>query len=92
MCIRDSYMSAFLGGRSGNRGACAGPCRLPFSAGEPGACHLSLKDMSHIDHLPVSYTHLAEQLLRSAASRRKAGRMRFSVLSQSKKARLKGSL
>lgn len=47
------YMSAFLGGRSGNRGACAGPCRLPFSAGEPGACHLSLKDMSHIDHLPA---------------------------------------
>lgn len=46
------YMSAFLGGRSGNRGACAGPCRLPFSAGEPGACHLSLKDHSHIRHLP----------------------------------------
>ena len=47
------YMSAFLGGRSGNRGACAGPCRLPFSAGAPGACHLSLKDMSHIRHLPA---------------------------------------
>lgn len=47
------YMSAFLGGRSGNRGACAGPCRLPFSAGQPGACHLSLKDMSHIAHLPA---------------------------------------
>ena len=47
------YLSAFLGGRSGNRGACAGPCRLPFSAGAPGACHLSLKDMSHIAHLPA---------------------------------------
>lgn len=47
------YMSAFLGGRSGNRGACAGPCRLPFSAGEVGACHLSLKDMSVIQHLPA---------------------------------------
>lgn len=46
------YMSAFLGGRSGNRGACAGPCRLPFSAGAPGACHLSLKDHSHIAQLP----------------------------------------
>lgn len=51
-------MSAFLGGRSGNRGACAGPCRLPFDAtpgltpGKPGiACHLSLKDMDHIPHL-----------------------------------------
>ncbi len=53
-------MSAFLGGRSGNRGACAGPCRLPFDAaqslrpGAPGtACHLSLKDMDHIPHLPA---------------------------------------
>ena len=51
-------MSAFLGGRSGNRGACAGPCRLPFDAtpglkpGQPGrACHLSLKDMDYIPHL-----------------------------------------
>ena len=51
-------MSAFLGGRSGNRGACAGPCRLPFDAtpnlrpGQPGqACHLSLKDMDLIPHL-----------------------------------------
>lgn len=45
------YMSAFFGGRSGNRGACAGPCRLPFSAGQAGECHLSLKDMSHIPHI-----------------------------------------
>ena len=50
------YMSAFLGGRSGNRGGCAGPCRLPFDAsGTPGPAaghHLSLKDMSVIGHLP----------------------------------------
>ncbi len=52
------YMSAFLGGRSGNRGSCAGPCRLPFDAspipeGMPGrAHHLSLKDNSVIDRLP----------------------------------------
>ena len=55
LCVSVSgqcYMSAFLGGRSGNRGACAGPCRLPFSAGEPGAHHLSLKDMSYIEFLP----------------------------------------
>ena len=26
------YLSAMLGGRSGNRGRCAQPCRLPFSA------------------------------------------------------------
>ena len=45
------YMSAFFGGRSANRGVCAGPCRLPFAAegrGGPEACHLSLKDHSHI--------------------------------------------
>ena len=51
------YMSAFLGGRSGNRGSCAGPCRLPFEAnalpeGKPGRLHhLSLKDNSAIDTL-----------------------------------------
>ncbi len=47
----------FLGGRSGNRGSCAGPCRLPFEAnalpeGKPGRLHhLSLKDNSVIDKL-----------------------------------------
>ncbi|MBQ5754974.1 MAG: DUF3656 domain-containing protein [Oscillospiraceae bacterium] len=48
------YMSAFLGGRSGNRGSCAGTCRLPFCAGgKPGeeAHHLSLKDNSLLDKL-----------------------------------------
>lgn len=45
------YMSAFLGGRSGNRGMCAGPCRLPFAADGSGACHLSLKDLSAIPEL-----------------------------------------
>lgn len=28
------YLSAMLGGRSGNRGWCAGPCRLPFHAAD----------------------------------------------------------
>lgn len=46
-------MSAFLGGRSGNRGSCAGPCRLPFAADGSGAAHLSLKDMSLVNHLPA---------------------------------------
>ncbi len=51
------YMSAFLGGRSGNRGSCAGPCRLPFDANaiDEGMFgrerHLSLKDNSVIDQL-----------------------------------------
>ena len=39
------YLSSMLGGRSGNRGLCAQPCRLPFSCGS--AQHaLSLKDLS----------------------------------------------
>lgn len=45
------YFSAMLGSRSGNRGACAQPCRLPFCA-EGGTGHdLSLKDISLINHL-----------------------------------------
>ena len=58
MCVScQCYLSAFLGGRSGNRGSCAGPCRLPFEAnalpeGKPGRLHhLSLKDNSVIDKL-----------------------------------------
>ncbi len=45
------YMSAMLGSRSGNRGLCAQPCRLPFSADSKGNCHLSLKDNSLVPYL-----------------------------------------
>lgn len=53
-------MSSILGGRSGNRGKCAQPCRLPYKAKIPGIknsdkkeiCPLSLKDMNTIDILP----------------------------------------
>lgn len=38
------YFSAALGGRSGNRGLCAQPCRLPFAAPEGTGHDLSLKD------------------------------------------------
>jgi putative protease len=49
------YLSAMLGGRSGNRGLCAQPCRLNWTSGDhPYA--LSLKDMSLLSHL----TELAE--------------------------------
>lgn len=58
MCVSGQcYMSAFLGGRSGNRGNCAGTCRLPFRADmfpvdKPAqAFHLSLKDMDIIDYM-----------------------------------------
>ena len=44
------YLSAMLGGRSGNRGLCAQPCRLDWLCG--GADHaLSLKDMSLLPHV-----------------------------------------
>lgn len=44
------YLSAMLGGRSGNRGLCAQPCRLNFTSGKrPYA--LSLKDLSAMQHL-----------------------------------------
>ena len=45
------YLSAMLGGRSGNRGLCAQPCRLAFSADNSGSCDLSLKDLSLIRDL-----------------------------------------
>ncbi len=47
--------SSLLGGRSGNRGRCAQPCRLPYQvqgmSGGP-ACYLSMKDMCTLDLLP----------------------------------------
>ncbi|MBE6791940.1 MAG: U32 family peptidase, partial [Ruminococcaceae bacterium] len=48
------YLSALLGGRSGNRGLCAQPCRLPFSTESgKGEAALSLKDTSLLDHIPA---------------------------------------
>ena len=44
-------LSAFLGGRSGNRGLCAGPCRLPFAAPGGTGYDLSLKDLSLLPYL-----------------------------------------
>ena len=42
------YFSAVLGSRSGNRGLCAQPCRLPFSVPGGTGHDLSLKDLSMI--------------------------------------------
>lgn len=44
-------MSAVLGGRSGNRGLCAGPCRLPFGVPDGTGYDLSLKDLSLLSHI-----------------------------------------
>lgn len=49
------YMSAVIGRRSGNRGLCAQPCRLPYEASGRGSRYpLSLKDsclIKYIDQL-----------------------------------------
>lgn len=45
------YLSSVIGSRSGNRGLCAQPCRLPFTAGGNATHALSLKDLSLIGEL-----------------------------------------
>ncbi len=53
-------MSSMLGGRSGNRGRCAQPCRLPYEAfdsngkklNKKGSYILSPKDFCTVEHLP----------------------------------------
>ncbi len=51
MCMSGQcLLSAMLGGRSGNRGLCAGPCRLPFAAEHGTGYDLSLKDLSLLDY------------------------------------------
>lgn len=46
------YMSALIGRRSGNRGACAQPCRLNYSLGGRMDSHpLSLKDSCLVNYL-----------------------------------------
>ncbi len=50
LCVCHSgqcLFSSLVGGRSGNRGECAQPCRLPFKNGYP----LSLKDLSLARHI-----------------------------------------
>lgn len=46
------YMSSLLGGRSGNRGRCAGTCRLCYEVAGRKAYYLSLKDMCTLEFLP----------------------------------------
>jgi len=45
-------LSSWAGGRSGNRGACASPCRVPWTVdGEPAGTPLSMRDLSLWEHL-----------------------------------------
>ncbi len=60
LCVSHSgqcLFSSLVGGRSGNRGLCAQPCRLPYTVeglkGKPqNEYPLSLKDLSLARHLP----------------------------------------
>ena len=58
-------MSSLIGGRSGNRGRCAGPCRLPYD----GGYILSMKDLNTLRLLPKLY-------LAGTASLKIEGRMK----------------
>lgn len=58
LCVCHSgqcLFSSIVGGRSGNRGECAQPCRLPYAKGKGQSAYpLSLKDLSlaaHVDKL-----------------------------------------
>ncbi|MBQ7365464.1 MAG: U32 family peptidase [Clostridia bacterium] len=51
LCVSQSgqcLLSSFIGGRSGNRGECAQPCRMLYNGKYP----LSLKDLSLARHMP----------------------------------------
>ncbi|MGN1020993.1 MAG: U32 family peptidase [Aristaeellaceae bacterium] len=45
--------SSMIGGRSGNRGRCAQPCRLPYAYRGKTAAWLSPRDVCLRDHLPA---------------------------------------
>lgn len=52
MCVSGQcLLSSVLGSRSGNRGLCAQPCRLPFKVQNGTGHDLSLKDLSLIEHI-----------------------------------------
>lgn len=53
LCVSHSgqcLFSSIVGGRSGNRGECAQPCRLPYAGKQPYP--LSLKDLCLAPHIP----------------------------------------
>jgi len=55
LCVCHSgqcLFSSLVGGRSGNRGECAQPCRLPYKDGRGNESYpLSLKDLSLAEHI-----------------------------------------
>lgn len=49
-------MSSMIGGRSGNRGSCAQPCRMKYTLDDRKGAMLSLKDLSLINHIDELYS------------------------------------
>ncbi len=62
-------MSSLIGGRSGNRGRCAQPCRLPYAMQGERGYWLSTRDLCLIDRIP-------ELLHAGAAAFKIEGRLR----------------
>lgn len=50
-CSGQCLMSSMIGGRSGNRGLCAQPCRLPYRLGKHQGHLLSTRDLCGLDSL-----------------------------------------
>ncbi len=46
------FLSSMIGGRSGNRGYCAQPCRKKYRIDETGGYLLSPKDLNMSEHIP----------------------------------------
>ena len=62
LCVCHSgqcLFSSLVGGRSGNRGECAQPCRLPYNGGK---YLLSLKDLCLARHIPALISSGVESL------------------------------
>ncbi|MDR3050984.1 MAG: U32 family peptidase [Oscillospiraceae bacterium] len=56
LCVSVSgqcLFSSMVGGRSGNRGRCAQPCRLPYRCGDQAGHLLSTRDLMLLAHLPA---------------------------------------
>ncbi len=70
------YFSAMLGSRSGNRGACAQPCRLPFEPtdGKPRNCPADKAALSLKDNCLIDYVHEMAEM--GIASLKIEGRMK----------------
>lgn len=85
MCVSQSggcLFSALVGGRSGNRGACAQPCRLPYQMDGPAASKKTRSSRDEADAFPLSLrdnclaAHIPELLSLGAASFKIEGRMK----------------